>query len=324
MRRRDLLFAVGVLTFDARRSATGQELRPKRVGVITQGGPYQSSILGLREGLKAAGLEQERHFVLLLRDARGDPAAAEEAARQLEGEGADLVVAIVTSVALATKRATVKVPIVFAVGADPVAFGLVDSMAKPGGRLTGVHFLAVDLTAKRLELLRELVPTVRRIVTFHNPANAGSPQSLQAARDGARLLGLDLVDRPVSSPEDIREASRALATAAADAFFFVGDSTVVSHYKPILDAASALRMPTMAYQSDLVAEGALAGYGLDYRQIGRLAARYVARILAGAHPNDLPIETVTRPALTININTARALGLTISHDLLARADEVIE
>jgi putative tryptophan/tyrosine transport system substrate-binding protein len=306
---------------------TAQELKPKRVGVVLPGGPFYAGVEGLRAGLKAAGLEEGRQLSLLVRDTKGDLKAAEAAAKDLERDGVDVIVAIPTSVALATKRATVAVPIVFAAGSDPVAFGLVDSIARPGGRLTGVHFITADLTAKRLEILKELVPTLRRVVIIYNPDNPVNMLAMGAvslARDAARQLGVDLVERQVTSPQDIQQRLRDLNAADADAFFFIGDPTLLSQIASVLDRLTALRMPTVVIQPDLVREGALAGYGVSYRDVGRMAAPYVARVLAGAQPGDLPVEDVSRVLLTINLKTAAALGLTIPPSILARADEVIE
>ena len=180
MRRRELIQLLGGAV--AWPLAARAQTNVRRVGVVYHGGPYEPSIDGLRDGLRAAGLEEGRHVALLLRNVRGDVAAAEAAARALERDDkADVIVAITTPAALAAKRATEKVPIVFAAGADPVAAGLVDSFAAPGGRLTGVHFWTADLTAKRLEILQEMVPKLRRVVTFYNPGNRVSVSALAAA-----------------------------------------------------------------------------------------------------------------------------------------------
>jgi putative tryptophan/tyrosine transport system substrate-binding protein len=298
----------------------------KRVGVIYQGGPYETSIDGLRDGLTAAGLEEGRHVALLIRNIKGDVAAAEAAARALERDDkVDVIVAITTPAALAAKRATERVPIVFGGGTDPVAAGLVDSFAAPGGRLTGVHFWTADHTAKRLEILRGLVPKLRRIVTFYNPGNRLSVAALARAQEAARKLGIDIVAQQVTSNEEVRERLRTLSTADAEAYFFVSDALlVIGHAASIVDAANALRMPTMMLDVGIVRAGALAGYGPDLREYGRRPMSYVARILAGTLPRDLPVETVDQQALAINLKTAKAIGLDISPLLLARADEVIE
>jgi putative tryptophan/tyrosine transport system substrate-binding protein len=288
--------------------------------------PPRRTLLRRRRGIArgASGLEDGKQIALILRDAKGDPAAAAGAARELEREGVDMIVALTTAVTRATRDATTNVPIVFAVGSDPVASGFVDAIAQPGGRLTGVHFLSTELIAKRLGLLREMLPMLHRIVTFHNPDNPIARLAMEETRSATRLLAIELVGYEVTSLEDIRARLPMLGAANADAYFFVSDSLVNSHGALILEAATAVKMPTMAYELDLVAKGALAGYGLNYREIGRLTARYVSRILSGSRPNDLPVETMAQPALAINLKTAGALGLTIPPALLARADEVIE
>jgi putative ABC transport system substrate-binding protein len=216
------------------------------------------------------------------------------------------------------------VPIVFVTGSDPVRLGLIETMPRPGGRLTGLHNIGTDLMPKRLELLRELVPTVRRVITFYDPKNRSATSSLDLSRGAARRLGIDLIERPVTSAEHIGEQLRTLSAEDADAYFFVSDAMVNSQSNLILDKASILRMPVVAYELDLVRRGALVGYGFSYRDLGRRAASYVSRILSGVQASDLPVEAVSVPALVVNLKVARALGLTIPPTLLARADEVIE
>jgi putative tryptophan/tyrosine transport system substrate-binding protein len=327
MRRREFIAVLAAVIPGARllRPAHAQTSGIRRIGVIYQGGPYEVSIEGLREGLRATGLEEGRHVALLLRNVRGDVAAAEAAARALErDEKVDVIVAINTTTARAAKRATVEVPIVFAAGTDPVAAGLVDSIATPGGRLTGFHFLTVDLTAKRLEILREIVPKLRRIVTFYDPRTPSAVMSLAATREAAGKLDIEVVAQQVTSPEELRDRLRTLTTAEAEAYFFVADFLVIIHMALVIEAANALRLPTMATELSAVRTGALAGYGPDFREYGRRPVGYVARILAGSSPRDLPVEAINQPALAINLKTAKAIGIDIPPALLARADEVIE
>ena len=158
----------------------------------------------------------------------------------------------------------------------------------------------------------------------HNPENPVTKAVVEEARSATRLLGIDLVEYEVTSLADIRARLAQLGAAKADAYFFVTDSLVNSHGALVLEAATALKMPTMAYELDLVSSGALAGYGLNYRDIGGLLATYVSRILSGTRTADLPVQVMGQPALAINLKTARALGVTIPPTLLARADEVIE
>jgi putative ABC transport system substrate-binding protein len=307
-------------------AARAQTAGLRRIGVIYHGGPFEPSIKALRDGLRGAGLEEGRHFALLVRDSKGgDAAAAEAAARALERDDqVDIIVAITSTVARAAKQATEKVPIVFAIGADAVAAGLVESIAAPGGRLTGFQFLTVDLTAKRLEILREIVPKLRRIVIFYNPRIRVAVSALAAAQDAARKLGIDVAAQQVTSSEEIRDRLRALPAVEADAYFFVSDATTAVHAGLIIEAANTLSLPTMVEDLGLVRAGALAGYGPEYREYGHRAASYVARILAGRLPGDLPVETVAQQALAINQKTAKAIGLDVPPLLLARADEVIE
>ena len=301
-----------------------QQARVYRVGVVLHGGPHLSAVDGLRDGLRELGLEEGKQFILDVRDSKGDLMSVEAAARSLEGQKVDLIVAMTTSVTLAAKRATKRVPIVFYAGTDPVSVGLVESFRKPGGRLTGIHGQITALTAKRLELLKEMVPRLRRVVTFYSPDNPGSQQSVKIARDAARQLKLELVERPVSSVVELRAGLRTLRSGEVDAFFYVVDAMVASQTELIIESARAKRLPTMFQERWSVAKGGLAAYGESYHTIGRLAAKHVQRVLLGADPGDLPVEQVDRLHFVINLTTAKALGLTIPQSLLARADEVIE
>jgi putative ABC transport system substrate-binding protein len=326
MRRRDFITLVTVVPAVAQppRPARAQTSGVRRVGVVFYGS-WEPSVDALRDGLKAAGLEEGRHVALLMRDAKGDVAATEAAARALErDDNVDVIVAITTTAALAVKRATIDVPIVFAAGADPVAVGLVDSIAAPGGRLTGFNFLTNDLTAKRLQILREVVPNLRRVVTFYDPRNRSAVLALAAAQEAGRKLGIDVAAQEVTSPEEIRHRLHTLTAADAEAFFFIPTTLTNAHEALIVEAALALRLPAMVLRIDGVRRGALVCYGPDYRQYGLRLASYVARILTGSRPRDLPVETVDQPALAINLKTAKAIGLEIPPALLLRADEVIE
>jgi putative ABC transport system substrate-binding protein len=213
---------------------------------------------------------------------------------------------------------------VFYAGTDPVVVGLVESFRKPGGRLTGIHGQLTDLTAKRLELLKDLLPRLRRVVTFYSPDNPAAQQSVKIARDAAHQLKVELMERPVASVEELRAGLLALRPGEADAFFYVSDAMVSSQMELIIDVTRAKRLPAMLAYEGGVANGALASYGESYYALGRLSARQVQRILLGANPGDLPVEQLDRPRFVINLKTAKALGLTIPQSLLLRADEVIE
>jgi putative ABC transport system substrate-binding protein len=301
-----------------------QPARPHRVGVVLQGGGYLAAVDGLRDGLKELGFEEGKQFILQVHDAKGDLKSVEEAARRFEETKVDLIYSLATSVTLTVKRTTKRVPVVFYAGTDPVAVGLVESLPKPGGRLTSIHGLFTDLTAKRLELLKEMVPHVRRPVVFYNPENPAAQQSLKLARDAARQLKMGLVERPIASVEELRAGLRALRPGEADALIIVSDAMVVSRQDLLIEAAMAKRLPTMLTDRASASGGALAGYGENYYTVGRLSAKHVQRVLLGANLEDLPIEQVDKLQFVINLKTAKALGLTIPRGILVRADEVIE
>jgi len=294
------------------------------VGVLLQGGSYSPAVDGLREGLRELGLEDGKQLVLDVRDAKGDLKAVEAAARSLEAEKVDLIYSVTTSVTLAAKRATKRVPIVFFASTDPVALGFIETFRKPGGRLTGIHSQFTDLTAKRLELLKEMVPSLRRVVTFYSPDNPAAQQSIKIARDAASRLKVGLIERRVTSVDELRAGLRALRPGEADAFFYVSDAMVSSQAELIIETARAKRLPTMLQDHGSVAKGALASYGVSFYTVGRLSAKQVQRILLGADPRDLPVEQLDRLYFVINLKTAKFLGLTIPQSVLARADEVIE
>ncbi|HUM14890.1 MAG TPA: ABC transporter substrate-binding protein [Candidatus Nitrosotalea sp.] len=301
-----------------------QANRVYHVGVVLFGGPHSATVDGLRDGLRELGFEEGKQYVLDVRDGKGDLKAAEAAAGSLEGDKVDVIVAMTTSITLAVKRATKSVPIVFYAGTDPVSVGLVESFRKPGGRLTGIHGQSGGLAAKRLELLKEMVPRLRRVVVFYRPDSPSAQQSVRVARDAARGLKLELVERPVASVEELRAGLRNLRAGEADALLYVADAMVASQTELIIESARAKRLPTMLQEHGSVAKGALAAYGESFYTIGRLSAKDVRRVLLGANPGELPVEQVDRLHFVINLKTAKALGLTIPRSLLARADEVIE
>jgi putative ABC transport system substrate-binding protein len=322
---RRLLTSVFILALCALpHSVEAQADRLYRVGVLLLGGPHSSTIDGLRDGLRELGLEEGKQFVFHVRDTRGDVKGVEGAARSLEGEKVDLIVAMTTSVTLAAKRGTKSVPIVFYVGADPVSNGLVGSFRKPGGRLTGICSQSTDLTGKRLELLKEMIPRLRRVVAFYRPDSPAVQQSVKVAREAAHHLKLELVERPVASVDDLRAGLRALRPGEADGLLYVADVMVASQSELIIENAMAKKLPTMVNERGSVAKGALAAYGESFYTIGRLTAKPVQRVLLGVRPGDLPVEQVDRFHFVVNLQTAKALGLTIPPSVLSRADEIIQ
>jgi putative ABC transport system substrate-binding protein len=262
--------------------------------------------------------------VLHLRETKGDLKAVASMAKGLEAEKVDLIYSLATSVTLEVKRATKSVPVVFYAGTDPVAFGLVDSYRRPGGRLTGVYGRYTDLTGKRLQLLKEMIPGLSRVVTFYNPENPAARESIKIARQVANQLKVALEERTVASVEDLRAGLRALRPGEADAIFYVTDAMLVSQAPMVIDIALSKRIPTMFADRGSAERGALASYGVSYYAVGRLSAKQMQRILQGTPPGDLPVEQLDTPHLVINLKTAKALELSISPSMLTRADEVIQ
>jgi putative ABC transport system substrate-binding protein len=305
-------------------SVQAQSTKPYRVGIIHQGGPFYTMVDGLRDGLKELGLVEGKQFFLEIRDTHGDLKVVEEAARSLERKKVDLLYTVATSVTIAARRATVNIPIVFNAGTDPTVVGLVDTFAKPGGRLTGVHFLTTDLTGIRLEFLRDLLPKLRRVVTFYNPSNPSATESAKQGREGARHLQIEFIERHVTSVEELQTALQAFRTGEADAYVDASDAMVVSQAQLIIDTAKAKRLPTMFGEQSLVAKGGLASYGVSYHETGRLSAKYIQRILTGTRPQYLAVETVRKIDLVFNLRTAQQIGLTIPANMLLRADKVIK
>jgi putative tryptophan/tyrosine transport system substrate-binding protein len=323
MSKKILCLALGAWLVALAAPAQAQQPKPQRIGVILPGGPLYGIIEGLRHGLKELGLQEEKQFTFVIRDTKGDPKAAEEAARDLEREKVSLLYVMASTLIAAAKSATTNIPIVFCIGSDPVAFGLVSDFAKPGGRLTGVHYPVKDLTAKRLEILKEMLPHVSRVLTLYDPKNQTAADGAALARDEAKRLGLKLIERHVNSADELRKALQEIKTKEADAFFYIADALVVPQTQLIIDTAKAKKLPTMLQDQSLVAKGGLASYGQNYFEIGRVSAKYVQRVLSGVPPKDLKIETVDSVELAINLQTAKHLGVTIPPQVLARAQKVI-
>ena len=322
-RRAFLGTAAGGLLAGARTAQAQPVAKVYRVGVVLVGGPYSAAVDGLRAGLKELGFEEGKQYSLQVRDLKGNLGAVGETARNLELEKVDLIFAVTTSVSIAVERATTTVPVVFFAGRDAVEVGLVKSLAKPGGRLTGVQSRTTDLIAKRLEILKEMVPKARRVLSFYNPDNPNTLENSRLTREAARLLRMELVERHVRSVDALREGLRNLKSGEVDALFLVPDVMVTSQAQFIVETARARKLPTMFTERTSVVGGGLAAYGTSFHAVGRLAAKYVHRVLLGTNPADLPVERFDRFELVINLKTAKALGLTIPQSVLGRADEVI-
>jgi putative ABC transport system substrate-binding protein len=296
--------------------------RPVRIGVLTESwGPIPGSV-GLRDGLEALGYRENRDYFLGVRFTQGNLAELPTAARELVQHGADLLFAVALNATKAAQKATQKTPVVFTGVDDPVAFGLVKSYARPGGNLTGVTDLGIQLGSKRLELFHEMIPSLQRILFPYDATDTISMKELQLYRQAAGYLGIEVVGLALRTQ---REAQEMLTGSRNDKI--QGSLSPYNLYLNIpgfvLQETSEQRIATMFPQAFFVEHGTLASYGPDLYETGRLAARLVDKILKGTKPGDIPVEVNNKIVFAINLKTATALGLTIPPEVLFQADRII-
>ena len=325
MRRRDFVsLACGLAAWPI--GARAQRGRMRRIGLLGPTSPAASRIdEGLRAGLAEHGFVEGENLAVEARWAHGRFERLPGLAAELVALDVEVLVAVVTAASLAAQAATRTVPIVMVGVADPVEVGLVASLARPGGNVTGTSTLQADLVGKQLELARAADPSLAAVGVLWNPANAAfqALQVKQAAAE-ARAAGLPLRLVEASAPDDFAVAFEALRADRTRAVVVLGDPTFTQHRRRLVDLANAAGLLTVCATRDYAEAGCLLSYGPSYREASRRAAAYVARILAGARPMDLPVERSTRFEVIVNLQTARALGIDLPATLLARADEVIE
>jgi putative ABC transport system substrate-binding protein len=304
-------------------TAEAQQARPVRIGALTESWGPTTLLVGLRDGLQELGYRENRDFSIGVRFTQGDPAELPAAARDLVKLGSDLIVAADTGNAIkAARAATDRIPIVFVGGSDPVESGVVKSFAYPGGNVTGVADIDVELVPKRMELFRDIVPGLKRVLLAYDAANPLAADLLRAHRNAARRLGLVLVERPVRTQEEAQGAM--LGFRRGDADGIVSPRVHSLNIPGFILEIAAKATPTMFHSSFYVERGGLASYGADRHEMGRQAARLVVKILKGAKPADLPVEQANTFELAVNLMTARALGLTVPESVLLRAGRVID
>jgi putative ABC transport system substrate-binding protein len=253
----------------------------------------------------------------------GNYARLPELVADLVQRKVDVIVVVSTLAALAIKRATSTIPIVMAEVADPLGSGLVTSLAHPGGNVTGLSLMVAELSAKRLQLLKEAIPRVARVAVLWNPDTPFHPNVIEELKAVAPLLSIELSFVGARTPEGIGPAFSAMTRAHAEALYVLGDGFFFSHRTTLLKLASKARLPTSYSERLFVDEGGLISYGPNRDDMFRRSAGYVDKILKGARPGDLPIEQPTKFELVVNLKTAKALGITIPQSILLRADEVI-
>jgi len=280
-----------------------------------------------RQGLRDLGYVEGHNLVIEYRDAAGKLERLPALAAELVALKIDVIVAVSTPAALAAKQATRTLPIVFTAAADPVASGLVASLARPGGNVTGSAFIDPELVGKCLEQLKQAVPGVSRVAVLWQPGGQGERTEkdlLKAAEVAARALGVRLQFVEARGPKDFDRAFSDMTRARADALTVLTGSMLFGERRRLVDLAAKNRLATVFLYREGAAAGGLMAYGPNVADLFRRAATYVDRILKGEKPGDLPIEQPTKYELIINLKTAKALGLTIPPSLLQRADQVIE
>jgi ABC-type uncharacterized transport system substrate-binding protein len=296
-----------------------------RIGVLCLIACDGSGVDAFRLALRDLGYVEGRTLVFEYRAAEGKVDRLPALAGDLVQTKVDVIFTTWgTAAALAAKRATATIPVVMGAAGDPVTAGIVPTLSKPGGNVTGLSSLAMELESKRLELLKEIVPKISRVGVFWDPENPYSALAIKQEEVAASALGVRLLRVRLRGTSDLENAFAGLKQDRVGALSVHGYVATLLHRSDIIAFAAANRMAAIYPLREFVAEGGLASYGANLAEISRRAATYVDKILKGAKPADLPVEQPTKFELVINLKTAKALGLTIPQSLLVRADEVIQ
>ena len=315
--------AVLVRTFP---SAAQPSTKVPRIGVLYTGTPSTASpsLEAFRQGLREHGYVEGRNIVVEQRYGDGKLERLTELAAELVRLKVDVIVTPTDEAIAAVKRQTQTIPIVMTASTDPVGTGFVSSLARPGGNVTGFTSIFPELSAKKLELLREVVPELSRVAIMWNPDVRGALLEYKATEEAARAMRLQLQSVEVSRADDISRAFSALATGRAEALIVAPSTLTLDNRSQIASLAQTNRLPAIYGGKAFADAGGLMAYGSSLTERWRRAATYVDKILKGAKPGDLPVEQPTKFELVINMKTAKALGLTLPPSLLRRADDVIQ
>jgi putative ABC transport system substrate-binding protein len=325
MRRRDFITVVGGGVAWPFASRAQQPAMPV-IGVLGSGSPESDPIrvTAFRQGLNETGYVEGRNVAIEYRWAEGQYHRLPTLAAELVHRQVAAIAISSTTGALAAKSATATIPIVFLSGSDPVKYGLVASLNRPGGNITGVSVITVELLAKQLELLSEIIPNVTTIGLLMNPTNPTTELQLRDLQNAARSLGRQIVILKASSEGDIDAVFASLVEQRVGAIVVGSDSFFHTHGEYIGARAERNKIPAISEGREFAAAGGLMSYGASFAEASRQAGIYTGRILKGEKPSDLPVMRPTKFELVINLKTAKALGLEVPPSLLARADEVIE
>jgi putative ABC transport system substrate-binding protein len=301
-------------------AAGAQTPKVFRIGILTDAmGPWHTSTNGFRDGLKEFGYVEGKNIIFEARATEGDIAHLPKLAAELLEQKPDLLFCV----ADACSREIGQVPMVFTQVSDPVRLGLVESIARPGGNITGIANLRADLSAKCLELFKETVPSLRRVLLTYDPRKTEEREALTTAKSEASRLKLNLIENSITNPLEIEPALAKLRGGGQDGILIVQSGPNLNIPGRSLQVATSNKIPTMYQASFWSQVGGLASYGPDQYSQGRQAARLAHKILTGTHPRELPVELPHRIEFVINLKTAKGLGLQVPASVLYRADRVI-
>jgi ABC-type uncharacterized transport system substrate-binding protein len=319
-------FSAGVLVLALTASADAQRAGKSTVGFLSANSraPMSGRYDAFRQGLRELGYMEGKNIVIEARYAAGKIDALTTLATELVRLKVDVIVTEGTTATRFAKQATSSIPIVMAQDPDPVGTGFVASLAQPGGNITGLSNLRPELSGKRLELIKDIVPLLARLAVLGTSTVPGNAQSIKEMELGASGFSVQLQYLNVSSPEEIDTVFRAANKGRADAILVLGSPFLLSQRTKVIGLALRDRLPAIYYASEFVEDGGLMSYGVNINDLFRRAAWYVDKILKGAKPGDLPVEQPTKFELVINLKAAKQIGLTIPPNVLARADRVIK
>jgi putative ABC transport system substrate-binding protein len=320
MKRRE--FMAGLLAASVPTAARAQ--KPPQISILHSGFPNRTAIHELFEALGQLGYENGRTAVIELLGAEGDADRLRGLVAQLAAQKPDVVIAITSPAVLALKRAGIAIPVVFAFVSDPIALGVIASLAQPGGNFTGVTYSEAELGGKRLEVLVDALPGMKRIAVLWSQGLPDNAAMLDSIRESARARGTDVFWREYKGLQDLGPAFDDAVRAGAQAAVFMTDNVMFGHRAQVAEVALSQHLPTMHAFGAEVLDGGLISYGPSQAENYRRAAALADRILKGARPSELPVEQPTKFALIVNLKTAKALGLTIPESFLLRADQVVE
>jgi putative tryptophan/tyrosine transport system substrate-binding protein len=327
MKRREFIVALCGVAASSFAARAQQASGSKRIAVLmgtSEDADGNGRLASFRQGLKNLNWVEDRNVHLDVRWGAGDAERTKAFAAELVGLRPDVILATNTPTARSLKQATDRIPIVFAGLADPIADGLVVSLSNPGGNMTGFTSFNADIAGKWLQLLKEISPSIERVLVIYNPDTAPFGIFLPVMETVAPQIGLTLVRAPVKDKAAIESAIGEFASGQSSGIMIMPDVFTTLHRATIFERAAAGRLPTMCPLRYYAAAGGLMSYGSNFNTLMMQAAPYVDRILRGEKPRDLPVQEPTEYELTINLKTARALGLTVPSTLLARADQIIE